>query len=304
MATATIVHVADPDEIMTGALATLLGCYGITVHPASTGDGLLDDLSATQGENRCLLLSERLADGHGLAQLERVRAAGHAFPVVLLADKPDDALRKAAREAGAADVVDRPLVAAYLFARLAELLPGSTALPVAPPGTMELEDGTPVTLRMMRPEDAAMEQAFVSSLSDRSRYLRFFSGLTRLPPFMLEELTNPRFPASYALIATIRADAGEKQIGVARYAPTEDAGSAEFAVVVADEWQGRGIASQLMRGITVAASVAGLTQLEGVVLAENLPMLALAAHLGFSRAPDPDDPALVRVVKSLGGRSG
>jgi hypothetical protein len=54
----------------------------------------------------------------------------------------------------------------------------------------------------------------------------------------------------------------------------------------------------------VAASVAGLTQLEGLVLAENLPMLALAAHLGFSCMPDPDDPALVRVVKSLEAKSG
>jgi CheY-like chemotaxis protein/RimJ/RimL family protein N-acetyltransferase len=303
MAPPTIVHVADSDETMTAALATLLGCYGITVHTATTGDGLLGDLSGTSGDHRCLLLAERLAEGPGLELLDRIREAGHDFPVVLLADKPDEALRQAASEAGAADVVDRPLVAAYLFARLAELLPGSAALPVVPPSTMELEDGTRVTLRMMRPEDAAMEQAFVTSLSDRSRYLRFFSGLKQLPPFMLRELTNPRFPASYALIATIPGEGDERQIGVARYAPTDEPGSGEFAVVIADEWQGRGIASQLMRGITVAASVAGLSQLEGLVLAENRPMLALAASLGFSEKPYPDDPALVRVVKRLGGKT-
>jgi acetyltransferase len=297
---ATVVYVADPDEAMTQALATLLGCYGITVHAVNRGAGLLDDLAGTSGDRRCLLLAESLPDVDGLALLTRLRAVGHTFPVVLLADRPDDALREAATRAGAADVVDRPLVAAYLFARLAEIVPGSTSLPIASPSTMELEDGTPVTLRMMRPEDADMEQAFVSSLSDRSRYLRFFSGLKQLPPFMLEELTNPRYPASYALIATIPAEGGERQIGVARYAPTDQSGSAEFAVVVADEWQGRGIASQLMRGITVAASVAGLSQLEGLVLAENRSMLALAKHLGFSQEPCPDDKALVRVVKSLG----
>ena len=153
---------------------------------------------------------------------------------------------------------------------------------------------------MIRPNDAEIEHQFVIALSDRSRYLRFFSGLKKLPDHMLKQLIDPKFPISYALIATITTMGVERQIGVARYAPTETQYVAEFAVVVADEWHGYGIASQLMRGIVTAATVAGLNSLEALILRENEPMLKLASKFGFVISEESEsDPNIIKVMKNL-----
>ena len=116
---------------------------------------------------------------------------------------------------------------------------------------------------------------------------------------MLEQFTHPRYPRNWALIATI-SDAGEdKEIGVARYAATEAESCAEFAVVVADEWQGLGIATRLLRELITVAESAGMKRLEGVVLRENLAMLEFAKELGFTTERHPDDATVVRVIRDL-----
>ncbi len=161
-----------------------------------------------------------------------------------------------------------------------------------------LQNGTGVTIRGIEPGDAKIEQAFVRGLSARSKYLRFFSVIKELSPYMLEQFTHLCYPRNWALIATI-SDAGEdKEIGVARYAGTA-AESAEFAVVVADDWQGFGIATRLLRELIVVAEGAGIQRLEGVVLRENPAMLELAKELGFTTERHPDDATVVRIIRDL-----
>ncbi|TQV70208.1 N-acetyltransferase [Exilibacterium tricleocarpae] len=183
------------------------------------------------------------------------------------------------------------------------------------PRTFTLDDGARVTLRAIRPEDAGIEQAFVRGLSARSKRLRFFSSLVELPPKLLYKFTHPNFPHDWALIATIEKDMGEnsedgqeegeydngeQEIGVARYVATAESDTAEFAVTVADAWQGRGIATRLMQALIEVATRAGLRYLEGFVLRENYPMRKLARKLDFSvTAGLSDDPSTVRVVKTL-----
>jgi acetyltransferase len=171
--------------------------------------------------------------------------------------------------------------------------------PAAQPECLVLADGTAVVLRGIRPEDAAIEQAFVRRLSPRSRQLRFLSGVRELTPAMLARFTNTEYPHEAAFIATIERDGRERQIGVARFAPGSSASCREFAVVVGDEWQGRGIASALLRKLFRVAVDAGTYAIEGVVLRENARMLGLARDFGFEIRPHPDDPALVAVHKAL-----
>ncbi len=83
---------------------------------------------------------------------------------------------------------------------------------------------------------------------------------------MLEQFTHPRYPRNWALIATISDTGQEKEIGVARYAPTETDSCAEFAIVVADEWQGHGIATRLLRELIAVAESAWIKRFEGLVL--------------------------------------
>lgn len=160
-------------------------------------------------------------------------------------------------------------------------------------------DGTRITIRPIRPEDRAIEHAFVRDLSANSRYLRFLSTIKELSPQLLDRFTHPDYPREMALIATVDTDEGELEIGVARYAPGGTDGTVEFAVVVADAWQGKGVGRQLLRHLFDVAKEAGLRRIEGIVLRTNSNMLALCRELGFRVAPYADDAKLALVSREL-----
>lgn len=155
--------------------------------------------------------------------------------------------------------------------------------------TSVLADGTELTIRPMRPEDAEIEQAFVRRLSPEARYFRFMHAVEELTPEMLVRFTQIDYSREMALIAVIDEDGREKQIGVARYVINPDGESCEFAIVVSDERQKQGIGSLLMKGLMESARYHGLKSIEGAVLAENRDMLELMRSLGFSITHVPDD---------------
>ena len=296
-----MVYIVDPDEAVSGALSSLLATYRIDVIAYADAESFLQAVrDGSIVDDGCLLLDLDLPGDSGLSLLQQLKSAERQLPVIALSKHADEDLRRQCMQAGATDLVYKPFVAAYLFTRLSDLVPCLDSLRGSAASTMALPDGTQVTFRMMHPEDAEIEQAFVTGLSEKSKYMRFFSPLKELSADMLWEFTHHSFPISYALIATIPLAGKEVQVGVARYAMTNTDGIAEFAVVVADEWHGFGIASQLMRGVTTAAAVGGIRSLEGVVLRDNLPMLTLMRNTGFTVLPDPEDgPSVVRVVKEL-----
>jgi len=109
--------------------------------------------------------------------------------------------------------------------------------------TWTLGDGTEITIRPIRPEDAELEAEFVRRLSPETKYFRFMTTLNELPPPMLARLTQIDYDREMAFIAvTTDKDGKEIELGVARYAVNPDGESCEFAIVVDDEWQGRGLA--------------------------------------------------------------
>ena len=130
--------------------------------------------------------------------------------------------------------------------------------PVELIGDVVLRDGTTLHVRPIRPEDAELERAFVNGLSEQTRYYRFFYRLAELTPAMLARFTQVDYDRELALVALDASDDTTAQafVGVARYIANPDRTSAEFAVVVADAWQRRGVARVLMRGLIVARSVA------------------------------------------------
>lgn len=151
-------------------------------------------------------------------------------------------------------------------------------------------DGSAITIRAIRPEDAEMEQAFVRRLSERSRYLRFMATMRELTREMLVRFTQIDYDREMALVAVTERDGQEVQIGVARYTVAPDGESCEFAVVVGDEHRGIGIGRRLMENLIAAARDRGLKAMEGETLANNEGMLGLAEHLGFTIRPSMDDP--------------
>ena len=144
-----------------------------------------------------------------------------------------------------------------------------------------LYDGTPVTIRPIRPEDSGMEQEFVRHLSDDSRYFRFMGSMRELPTKKLKFFTEIDYDRHMAFVATIANQGKELEIGVARYVATETPASCEFAITVDDAWQGRGVAGLLMISLQDAARAHGFKTMEGIALASNHKMLKFARQLGF-----------------------
>jgi acetyltransferase len=164
---------------------------------------------------------------------------------------------------------------------------------------VRLAGGDVITIRPIRPQDAAMEQAFVKALSDTSRYYRFMDAIRELPKPMLERFTHIDYEREMALIAITKHAGSELQIGVARYALNPGGKSCEFAIAVADAWHGKGVGSALMRELIAVARANGLESMEGIVLRSNQKMLQLAASLGFNVLPDAVDATLRRLEKAL-----
>jgi acetyltransferase len=143
-----------------------------------------------------------------------------------------------------------------------------------------LADGTPVMLRPIRPEDAAMEQEFVQRLSNQSRYLRFMGSMRELTPAMLRRFTQIDYDREMAIVAVKKIDGCDAEIAVARYVINPDGNTCEFAIVVGDEYQKLGLGRQLMELLIKVARQQGLQSMLGHILSNNTGMLALCPRLG------------------------
>jgi len=164
---------------------------------------------------------------------------------------------------------------------------------------VQLNDGTDIVIRPIRPEDAEIEAKFVRDLSPQAKYFRFMNALQELSPEMLVRFTQIDYHNEMALIAVKSNGATEEQIGVARYTTNIDKKSCEFALVVSDRWQGRGIAHRLMQNLMEIARNRDLNSMDGQVLSSNTRMLELVASLGFRIENDPEDTEIKQVEAQL-----
>ena len=161
----------------------------------------------------------------------------------------------------------------------------------------QLNDGTDIIIRPIRPEDAEIEQAFIRGLSPESRYFRFMNSIHELSLEMLVRFTQIDYHNEMALVAINPGVDGEEEIGVARYMTNPDKKTCEFAIVVSDKWQGKGIARLLMQKLIEIARNRSLEVMEGQVLANNYRMLELMTSLNFKISNDPNDNG-IKVVKT------
>ena len=147
----------------------------------------------------------------------------------------------------------------------------------------KLKDGTAVTIRAIRPDDKnGLVEAF-KNLECESVYTRFFRYKNNLTEEELKTVTEVDFENTVALVVTIPADGGDETIiGAGRYVlydPPNTQRSAEIAFTVEEDFQGRGIASRILRHLIHIAREKGVSQFEAEVLAENrrcLPYLPAA----------------------------
>jgi acetyltransferase len=150
--------------------------------------------------------------------------------------------------------------------------------------------GFKLWVRPIKPEDAPLLLDLFDTMSRRSIYYRFFSPLKSISRSMLAKFTQIDYDRELALVAVEKQEKGERVIGVVRLVCDPDRKKANFALVVGDPWQGKGVGKRLMQKCLSAAKDYGIETLQGEVLAENNEMLALCRSLGFriTRSRDAD----------------
>jgi acetyltransferase len=162
-----------------------------------------------------------------------------------------------------------------------------------------LPGGQRAWLRPLQPGDVHAEQAFFDGLSLDSRHQRFHFGLRELSPGLLALLTHIDQRLHRAWVVELD-DAKHPVIADARFVCDADQPTqAEFAVAVADDWQGRGLGRRLIAHLIAEARQQGVQRLYGDVLAENRRMLALLREFGARLRGHPDGAQLVRAVLTL-----
>ena len=181
--------------------------------------------------------------------------------------------------------------------------PPPVALPPGYPADLErtwhAADGTPVRIRPLRPDDLDRELEFVTGLSEQTRYLRLHYIATEFSREDAARLLELDYHDTIAIGALVGEAPDEVIIGVSRYARTDGTDQAECAIVVADAWHGRGVGTELMRSLGIAARRSGIRSLVGASLAENQRIHSWARRFGFDVRTEPNSGGQVRVTLDL-----
>jgi len=158
-----------------------------------------------------------------------------------------------------------------------------------------LADGTNLLIRPIKPEDEEKHFAFFHSLSWQTNYYRFFSYRKKLSHEQITRFTQIDYDREMAIIALVEENGKEKTIGVNRlaYYPQED--RYEFALVVTDDWQGKGVGKILMEKLLYIARDRGVKTIYGNILAENSRMAQFCRRFGFKEYQSEGEVVLVKL---------
>lgn len=158
------------------------------------------------------------------------------------------------------------------------------------------EVGT-VEVRPVRPDDERLYQAFFANVSAEDVRMRFFTPRVALSHQFLARLTQIDYAREMAFVA-LAPQSGEL-LGVVRLVLDPDLVTGEYGILLRSDQKGRGLGWRLMEHLIAYARAEGVSQIKGVVLAENTTMLAMAQRLGFKVHTSPDDAEVCEVVLDL-----
>ncbi len=142
--------------------------------------------------------------------------------------------------------------------------------------------GLEIFLRPVRLSDEPLLKDFFYSLSDQSIYRRFISARTDMPHERLQEFVVIDYTREMVILALIGDEENPKVIGVGQYGIDEQTHTAEVALVVRDDYQNKGVGTELLNYLTYLAKRQGLLGFTAEVLVGNQPMLHLFEKAGFT----------------------
>ena len=160
-----------------------------------------------------------------------------------------------------------------------------------------MSDGQPMTLRPIKPEDEPMWLEMLNSCSEESIRMRFFSLISDFTHEMAVRYCVCDYDRELALVAEVEQNGQRKLAGVCRLISDPDHYTAEFAVIITDAWQGRGIGVALTDACLRIAKDWGIRQVVAVTLRENDRMIAIFKARKFKVTMDADHETITAIKK-------
>jgi GNAT superfamily N-acetyltransferase len=152
---------------------------------------------------------------------------------------------------------------------------------------VKLLDRTPVLIRQLRVEDAALYPDCLSEITPEDLRLRYFAAMREVSPELIDKLIH--YDPAHAMAFIAIEEASGRMLGVVRLHNDPGDENAEFAIIVRSRLKGHGLGWLLMKHIIAYAKDKGLKTVRGQVLAENRTMLQMCGELGFHASDDPED---------------
>jgi acetyltransferase len=167
-----------------------------------------------------------------------------------------------------------------------------------------MKDGSPITIRPIRPEDEPLMVKFHETLSDRSVYLRYFYSLSlsrRVAHDRLLRICFGDYDREMALVAELTdSGSGERRIiAVGRMNKLHNKNEAEVAILVSDQYQNQGLGDELLRRVVEIARHEKLSRLSAEMLPDNMGMQVLFRRQGFQISAGEDMTSLMAVLNLL-----
>jgi acetyltransferase len=147
----------------------------------------------------------------------------------------------------------------------------------------KMSDATEVLLRPIRPEDEPLEYEMLSTLTEETLRGRFFQVIKNIGHEMLIRYCNIDYDREMAIVAEVRQGEKRRIIGIGRLIIEPDFKKGEFAVVVHDDYQRKGLGYKLVDMVIGIGQEKGLEKIYGLVLSDNRAMLRICDELGFHR---------------------
>lgn len=162
--------------------------------------------------------------------------------------------------------------------------------------TVVLADGTEIFLRPIKPTDDELMVELFNSFSKETVYFRFFSTLKYMPKEQLEKMTHIDYEKQMAIVALVREGERERMVAVGRYTlEKENPDEAEFAIVVQDAYQRRGIGTEVLRHLAHVAKLQGVRVIVGYIMNENVRMFGVLRKSGLIMTKKNWDRGITRV---------
>jgi acyl-CoA hydrolase/GNAT superfamily N-acetyltransferase len=234
------------------------GTQSRIVSHLSEGAGVV----TTRGDVHCVVTEYGIADLYGKNIRERALALIHiAHPKF--------------RE----ELLEQAKLRHYVFI---DQLPPLGVYPAELETYVTLRAGMKILFRPIKPTDEAMMQELFYSLSEDSIYYRFFHRTQVMPHKKVQRFTTIDYQKDMAIVGVVEEYGREKIIAVGRYALESESNMAEAALLVQDEWQGRGIGTRLLKYLIQIAKSRKIAGFKAQIMADNKAPLHMAHKTGYT----------------------